>query len=335
MATTVNGAFNDFLKSTVNLDSGVTSNARSSRDWLVSQIDKFDSKAGFPTLYNDIDIYFGSFARRTKIRELDDIDIIIGLSAQGGTYYEDPWGKIEITVPDSATNLVSLCHDLTRNVNSRKVINKFVSELKNVSQYKKADIKRNHEAATLELQTYPWTFDIVPSFFTKADSLGRTFYLIPDGNGNWKKTDPRIDRDNISRINQKHSGKILNIVRIIKYWNKNAAMPTIGSYLLECILLSYYDTKLTISDYIDFEVRDFFDHLSSAIYGQVNDPKNIQGNLNNLTFEQQQKISVKASSDHVKAKEAINLETNDADQKSAINKWGEIFGESFPGYTGV
>lgn len=81
MATTVNNAFSEFLKDKVNLDSNESKIARSSRDWLIEQIHKFDSEEGFPTLYNDKDIFFGSFARRTKLRELDDIDIMIALSA--------------------------------------------------------------------------------------------------------------------------------------------------------------------------------------------------------------------------------------------------------------
>ncbi|MCY9692222.1 nucleotidyltransferase [Paenibacillus alginolyticus] len=332
MPSTVNTAFSEFMRDTVNLDTVVTSTAQSSRDWLVDQIDKFDSKEGFPTLYNDIDIHFGSFARRTKIRELDDIDLIIGLNAQGSTYLQNIWGTIEMTVPDTAGDLTSLCHDYTKKLNSRKVINKFVSELKTISQYKNSEIKRNQEAATLELKTYSWTFDIVPSFITSAESDGRTFYLIPDGNGHWKKTDPRIDRDNISRINQKHNGKILNAIRLMKYWNKRAAMPTISSYLLECIILSYYDSKLTVSDYIDIEARSLFGHLSSAIYNDVYDPKNIQGNLNKLTYDEKQKISTKSLNDYNMADEALSFETS-GNHKSAINKWRGILGDSFPEYT--
>lgn len=322
------------MKNTVNLDSEITSTARKSRDWLLDQIDNFGSKEGFPSLYSDVDIHFGSFARKTKIRELDDIDLMIGLSAQGSTYLEDYFGKIEITVADAATNLLSLTHENSTKLNSRKVINKFVSELKTISQYKSAEIKRNQEAATLELKTYDWTFDIVPCFMTSAENDGRSFYLIPDGNGHWKKTDPRIDRDNITNVNQKHNGKVLNAIRLMKYWNRRATMPTIGSYLLESIILAYYDSKLIVTEYIDLELRDLLHHISSAIYNDINDPKNIQGNLNLLTFEDKQKIASKALVDYDKAVEAINFETTSGDHKSSINKWREILGSQFPTYTG-
>lgn len=74
MVRTVNEAFNVFVIDYVNLDSDETKLARNSRDWLLSQIYSFPYKDDkFPRLYSQKDIFFGSFARRTKKRELDDI----------------------------------------------------------------------------------------------------------------------------------------------------------------------------------------------------------------------------------------------------------------------
>lgn len=331
MAKTVITAFDEFLKEKVNLDSQISSSARSSRDWLIDQIHNFTNKdKDFPEFYKNIDIGFGSFARNTKKRELDDIDIMIGLSAQESTYseYSD---CIEITVPDSATSLKNLCNDNSNILNSRKVINKFISNLKNISQYKKADINRNLQAAVLNLTSYTWSYDIVPCFFTKEDIYGKTYYLIPDGNGNWMKTDPRIDRDRVSTINQKFNGNVLNVIRIIKYWNKRPTMPSIQSYLLENMILNYYDTTSSCSDYVDLEVPKILSYIHNNIFNSVYDPKGIQGDLNTLSWEDRKKISDRAYSDYNKAIEARNFE-NDKDQKSSINKWAEIFGGDFPKY---
>ncbi|MFG0935289.1 nucleotidyltransferase, partial [Staphylococcus sp. 231237_7MaSpsaltlick] len=73
MVKTVGTAFEKFLKDYVNLDRVETDKARKSRDWLVNQqIKTFpDKEATFPNLYNEKSIYFGSFARKTKIKELD------------------------------------------------------------------------------------------------------------------------------------------------------------------------------------------------------------------------------------------------------------------------
>jgi hypothetical protein len=120
MATTVVQAFNEFLKDIVNLDSDISKTARSSRDWLLGQISKFNEKdSTFPQLYSDINIHFGSFERKTKIRELDDIDLMIGLGGQGSTYTEYT-DKIEINVADDVKELLNLCHDYTNKLSSSR-----------------------------------------------------------------------------------------------------------------------------------------------------------------------------------------------------------------------
>jgi len=225
MAKTVNEAFNKFLTDTVNLDPDKTKKARGSRDRLVGQIETFpegDSK--FPSIYSEKNILFGSFSRRTKKRPLDDIDIMICMKADGCTYNELP-DKIEITAPDAATRFKDYVNEGTSILNSRKVINAFIAKLVGVPQYKKAEIKRNLEAATLNLESYDWVFDIVPCFFTKEDAYNRTYYIIPDGSGNWKKTDPRIDSERITKINQAHEGNILNVIRAVNIGTAEQQCP--------------------------------------------------------------------------------------------------------------
>lgn len=193
--------------------------------------------------------------------------------------------------------------------------------------YKGANIHRRQEAATLSLSSYDWIFDIVPAFYANDN-----FYLIPDGNGNWKKTDPRVDQDNVTTINQKHSGKILQIIRTLKYWQKRPTMPTISSYLFETIILTYFNSKDEISEYVDINIRDFFEFLIDAIYDSYPDPKGFQGDLNDLDWDVRVKVSEVAQSSYEKAKTAIRYELDDKDMKKSINKWKEVFGSNFPDY---
>lgn len=332
MAKTVNAAFDEFMKISVNLDSDRTVKAKSSRDWLVEQILSFpDNDSEFPAIYTEKNIFYGSFARKTKKRPLDDIDMMIALNAQGCTYLEYS-DKIEITVPDTSTQFKKLCNDNTSILNSKKLINLFIKDLKGVSQYENAEIKRNQEAATLKLISYEWNFDVVPCFFTKEDTNGKTYYIIPDGNGNWKKTDPRLDRDRTANVNSSKNGRVLGVIRAIKYWNKRATMPSMGSYLLENMILDYYENNNSEpSQYVDVEIAKILGDLKSRVYNTVNDPKNIQGNINNLSWDEKTKISSRARLDYEKSVEAIKLE-NDGKQEDSIKKWKEIFGDEFPKY---
>lgn len=334
MILTVNRAFDIFLKEYVNLDPNETLLARGSQSWLLSQIGLFPIKdQSFPKLYPAKHIHFGSFARRTKKRELDDIDTMIALNG-AGTYYNECLGKIEIYVSDSAYQLRNLCWDNTNILNSKKVINKFIALLTQVSQYGKADIKRNKEAATLNLKSYTWTFDIVPCFFVDKNGINKDYYLIPDGKGHWKKTDPRIDRNRVAEVNQLHNGNVLNIVRLMKYWNKRPTMPSMSSYLIENIILNYYSqsTYSQASKYVNLEIPKLLQYISGKVLSSVHDPKGIQGNINTLNSEEQIKISARAMRDYQKALEARQLETQ-GNYKLSILKWGEIFGSNFPQYT--
>ena len=332
MAKTVIEAFNEFLKEKVNLDSEQTDTARKSRAWLVKQIHNFTSTdENFPKLYSEKDIFFGSFKRRTKKRALDDIDIMICLSGEGASY-SGLNEEIEVIVPESATKLRNLCDD--DKLNSTKVINKFINSLKSVSQYNSAEMHKNQAAATLQLKSYTWNFDIVPCFITQEDYLKNTYYLIPDGKGKWMKTDPRIDAQRVTNTNQKHDGNVLNVIRTIKYWNKRPTMPSIPSYVLENMILDYYDQKQdTASRFVDMEIPDVLAYISVNIYMAVMDPKGIQGDLNKLSFEERQKISNRADGDCKKAKQARQAES-DKDYKKSIGIWKEIFGDEFPEYTG-
>lgn len=332
MVKTVEAAFEKFLKDYVNLDKVETDRARKSRDWLVNQQIKIfpDKEETFPNLYNEKSIYFGSFARKTKIKELDDIDIMIALSAENGSYVEY-LDKVEIIVEENANMLRKLCFDNSNKLNSRKVINKFIELLNKIPQYEYSEIKRNQEAATLKLSSYKWNFDIVPCFFTKKDLNGDTHYLIPDGNGNWKKTDPRIEKSIISELNQINDGKLLDVIRVIKYWNRNSMAPTVSSYLLEVIILNYYQDNNKLNQNISLEIPNVLDHIQKTIYNMIFSPDNPGVNINNLTQEEKDKISRKAIEHFEISQNAINFAASFKYEK-AINEWRKVFGKNFPLY---
>ena len=282
----------------------------------------------FFTLYEDKILRFGSFERCTKIRPIDDIDLMLCLSGEGTRTYIQSGDTFYINGSES-DSFNRLMTDNTNHLNSTKVINRFTAKLSDLPDYSKAEIHKNHEAATLQLKSYTWNFDIIPCFYTDVD-----FYLIPDGHGNWKKTDPRIDNKRVTDINRKHNGKLLELIRLAKYWNNRKVTIRIGSYLLECMIIQRYENKKASEKWwIDFEFKDLLKYLSSAILFDVDDPKGIQGNLNSLCWNDRCKISYALTNSYNKAVEALNIELHDKDQKGAIAKWREVFGNDFPEYT--
>lgn len=328
MATTTIEAFNDFLRDQVNLDSGITNTARRSRNWLMDRLHEFPtSDRSFPTLYSEKDIFFGSFERKTKKRPLDDIDIMIGLHAEGATY-EEYGGKIYISTFNDNSALYRLRFDNSNNINSKRVINKFVSALSDIPQYGNAEIGRKGEAAVLSLSSYPWVYDLVPCFFTSPDAIGNSFYLIPDGDGNWQKTDPRIDRARVARLAEVRGKNMLDVLRLVKFWNHRPTMPSLPSYLLENMVLDYYERSIC-NVYPDLEFRDVIDYIRTAIYQPVLDPKGIQGDLNDVSWIERIEIATRCATDYAKVIEAREFETAH-DYRRSISKWAEVFGPTFP-----
>jgi hypothetical protein len=333
MATTVSNAFDTFMKDTVRLDNDRNKVAKRSKNNLIAEIEKFPNDGKFLDFYPKYtSIDYGSFSRKTKIRPLDDIDIMIVLHAKGN-WREAIDGGYKIRVRPEANKQMALCNPGTDVLNSIKVINKFKEYLANVSSYKKADIKRNQEAVTLELNSYEWVYDIVPCFETAPDDSGKTFFLIPDGSGNWKPTDPRIDKNRTASINSKQQVSVLDIIRIMKYWTKRPTAATMGSYFLECMILNYYDSAgINSSKYIDLELPNLFAYVYHQIHQSLYDPKGFQGDLNTLTWSERNSVQERAKLDYNRSKDARDFETN-GKQKESIEKWGEIFGPLFPSYT--
>jgi hypothetical protein len=335
MASTVISAFNEFMAETINLDPAQSDLAKASRDWLMDRIHDFPGKdSTFPKLYSEMDVFFGSFERKTKRRPLDDIDIMVCMGADGATYTESG-DTAYITTTNEGSPLYRLRHDsgliLSSNrINSKRVVNKFVGALSDVPQYDKAEINRRSEAATLRLKSYDWVFDIVPCFHTQEDAEGKSYYLIPDGDGHWKKTDPTIDRARVQRLTRSRGAKMLGVIRLVKFWNCRPTMPTMGSYLLENMVLDYYENS-ECSDFPDLEFIKVIKYIEDAINNPVWDPKGIQGDLNTVGLFDRWSISARCGTDHAKCIDARNFEV-EKDFKRSIMKWREVFGNSFPEY---
>ena len=82
MAYSVNSYFEDFMRDSVNLNPERTTTARANLDWLVHKIEDLANNGRIPPLYNGANhIFFASFARNTKIRPLDDIELCESLKS--------------------------------------------------------------------------------------------------------------------------------------------------------------------------------------------------------------------------------------------------------------
>lgn len=157
------------------------------------------------------------------------------------------------------------------------------------------------------------------------------YYLIPNGNGNWKKTAPDKDKGHVTSTNQSKDGRVLELIRLCKKWNKVKNAKTLPSYMLETMIINFADSQAVLNEYIDLRFRDALSYIAGHILNPVYDMKGIQGDINNLGIDDKLRLQQKAWTDYNKACEAWQQEQA-GNHKEAIKKWGEILGSDFPTY---
>ncbi len=330
MPYTVWGAFKAFRENTVDLDSNQTKKARTSRDYLFDQLKSLANKdPEFPLLTSNY-LPFGSFARRTKIRPLDDVDMMIILNGRDTTVYaSSPYTYwLKIVKPDAPLAHFS---DDYGYVSSTKLLYKIKRLLASVPNYSKADLHKNMQAVVLNLVSYSWSFDIVPAV-PIGDALGNTvYYLIPNGTGEWIRTDPRIDAGNVTRVNTQHNGQFLPTVRLLKYWNRRTHKPRLASYYFETLAIKVFDYTLQIEDF-PRAVTYFFNSCPTYLRLPCQDPKRLGPNLGaDVDWETKNKVSQAMSTAAEYAKCALMREEQ-SKHEDAIYWWQRIFGPEFPNY---
>lgn len=333
MSFTVGGAFQSFRDGCVDLLPMHSRRARSSRNWLSMQLIALNKKdRNFPKLNNQT-LHFGSFARKTKIHPLDDIDMMLLLVGTGTRLYrhqesslDDYW--LEIESPFAPLAKFPDSHGF---VNSTKILNAIRSKISAISLYEKAEIKRTGEAVTLNLKSYPWIFDIVPAV-PIVDEINRVlYYAIPNGRGDWKLTDPRIDQRIVTNINLRHKLKYLPTVRLLKYWNRRVHKPRLSSYYFETLAHHVFNSANIILDFPS-AIKTFFNEAPAYINFPCPDPKQLGYDLDSdVSTETKQKVIAAMDKANNDAWNALYYESR-GDDKRAIEMWGQVFGSEFPKY---
>jgi hypothetical protein len=107
-------------------------------------------------------------------------------------------------------------------------------------------------------------------------------------------------------------------------------MPTAPAYLLECIVLSHYESRADkASQFVDLEFDRVLTTLASMILVQVPDPKGIDSDINTLSWDDRVKISLRATADAAEALKARAAE-NAKDFRQSLRVWRQILGSDFP-----
>lgn len=332
MATTISAAFNRFSLDAVDLPADVTRSARSRRDYLTDSLTRLAKSDPTFSLLKGSFVPYGSFARRTKIQPLDDIDLLVILSDRGVRESVTRTAPIihRVKVEEAKSPLAPFA-DEAGHVNSVLVLNRMKKALGSLHHYKRAAVKRNHQALTLSLTSHDWVFDLVPAVPVKTPQGKTKHFLIPDGGGHWMRTDPRKDADLLTKTNAGHGQRLLPVIRLLKMWNRRTSKPCLPSFLFEVLVLRAFDGSQTIESAPE-SVAHFFRVCPALLRCACPSPTGFGAALDaGITMETRRKVIAAMGITENLAMEALRHEQK-GDHAKAITCWRKVFGDKFPAY---
>ena len=246
--TSTADALDDLIGRQINIAAGIREKASDSqqhlREFLTTER-KRDSTFPRVLASADRDFLGGSFARHTKTWPLDDIDVYIPLDGEYLFYLS--WGqRLPYTVLGDG---VLYSNPLLLNrwtqfqyVSSALIVREFADVLRR-HYPPETEVTPNGECVSVRL-TYGQTddsdglgYDVVPCFSLKPDDPNEIpFYLIPDGNNSWIRTNPRLDSEIADLLHSFHLHLYRKVVKLTKYWNASQLDGLFASYYIEFAL---------------------------------------------------------------------------------------------------
>lgn len=244
------------------------------------------------------DFLQGSYPRETMIAPLSeaDIDIFIVLNPE---YYQQN--------------------------NQRQLLSRVQAVLRNRYSTTK-DITPDGQAVTIEFQSMGFCVDVVPAFYANGGG-----FMIPDTQGLWIRTNPKVHQQISTRLNQANSGKLVPFIKMIKAWNSNIRKPFRGFHL-EVLAWDIFGSGFQINDY-QSALLNFFNIGASKITTQNADPAGYNQDVGNYIIGQEEVQFSRSCfvNAYQSALNAVRYESQGQTQL-AINSWREIFGNYFPTY---
>jgi len=328
---TITEAFRTFRAAVVDLSEEQNKDAELSSFSITRRLKELaEDESGFPRLKGEA-INFGSFARKTKCRPLDDIDLLIvldGAQAKVETIRYDRYGY---ELRATAGPLLPFADTLDDKVSSYKILDSIRDHLKDLRDLKTDSVDRRLQAVRLQLDFLDWNFDLVPAIPVYTAGALES-YLIPNGNGDWWKTDPRLDHQLLEKAVGRHGKLILGLVRMVKYWNRSTS-PRLGSYHLETLVVAAMtdEGSMWISDLPEL-LKICFRRLQKTVFLPCPDPKGIGPDLDlGVDWLRRTQFSKHAQTASSYAWMAQRAEQT-GDTEMAFYWWHHLFGDTFPDY---
>jgi Second Messenger Oligonucleotide or Dinucleotide Synthetase domain len=237
----------------------------------------------------------GSFARKTMLPPLHDIDkIIILTEAYRGQHPDGVMGAIEDAV-------AAVCSPVT--------------------------FDRSKHAVKIDIADDPFLFDCVPAFESDGDDddvliANREAPATVD---EWTRSNPRELARRIAERNQATNGRFIHQVRMVKQAVRELLGDRLPSLHVESIAYTAIETALEHPD----AVAKFFEVGAELLGGEYYEPTGvdqISDRLDTAIADEAELAFINAAK---RAHEAIDLAAA-GDHNEAVRVWVTMFGDVFP-----
>jgi hypothetical protein len=244
----------------------------------------------------------GSFARKTMLKPLKDVDVVLLLNPELRDRYRAPDGP-----------------GLAMEAFKPRVLRKFPD-----AKFDQGEEPAG-KALRVSLPNCPFTVDLVPAF----EEVPPTEYvLIGDRHGgSWERSNTRMQRRKVSERNQHTGGRFVHQVRMVKAYRKahEDQLDFISGIVMESLAFAVIRSQQMDAD----AVRAVLRHAATAVYGPVYEPAG-EDDVTAKWTPEQHRIAAQAFSDAAnRADEAVRLD-NAGDPDGAIDAWHTLLGDDFP-----
>ena len=323
--TGIDTTLEKLLDAKINISSASISQGSDSHNYIRDALKgKNDRDALFPRLI-DGDFLSGSYRRGTKLKPLDDIDVMIvvdgtGLSIVNNGYVQD----IEVRGSGNPDNPILQHLGFNSLLGSKTVMSLFQKALSEMHPNSK--IRNDEQAVNIWFATYGLGIDVVPCFHLIPRDGSRDRYYIPEGNGSdgWKTTNPKIDEEISATLHLRHNKLMKKIVRLAKYWNQVSNGNRLKAYHLETLIWHILDGQSESIQSLESGLITFFSAINNALASVCPDKTALGGPVDQYLLVSDRQLS------RSKAQEALNAlmetyVTHPTDVKLREQAWQLIF----------
>lgn len=244
----------------------------------------------------------GSFARKTMLKPLKDVDVVLLLN---------PARRAEFAVPEGPGEAMEMFKP--------RVLKKFPD-----AEFDQGE-EPSGKALRVSLPGCSFTVDLVPAF---EEDPPTEYVLIGDRyEGSWSRTNSRIQRRKVSERNQSTGGQFVHQVRMVKAFRKHheEQLGFVSGIVMESLAYAVIRTEQAHPD----AVRAVLRHAATAVYGPVYEPAGEDDVTAKWTTSERTRAAEVFAAAAARADEALALDqAGDAD--SALDSWHRLLGEDFP-----